>query len=246
MRDGSGSMGRGALRWPGRVPLCISLIFRTRSVWLAVYIHGIKGRAAGFDWTAGWGRSMQYVVDGVVETGADHGRHANGMAVGVRAGSWVCLGRVPGLGLGLELELRVSSTRRGHGFGEGEMVSGRRTGSPVNVSRGSFLGFPSLGSSASSGLLWVSRSRRAYPPTGDRLLRSCGERGLVPNIAMANGKGQRLEGARFLSPDFPSLFSCRRPHWLRQREGEVGKARRGCHWTTPAASAAQSWLSFKG
>lgn len=89
MRDGSGPMGRGALRWPGRVPLCISLISRARSVWLAVYIHGIKGRAAGFDWTAGWGRSMQYVVDGVVETGADHGRHANDMAVGVRAGS-VC------------------------------------------------------------------------------------------------------------------------------------------------------------
>lgn len=118
MRDGTVPMGRGALRWPGRVPLCISLISRARSVWLAVYIHGIKGRAAGFDWTAGWGRSMQYVVDGVVETGADHGRHANDMAVGVRAGS-VC----PSGGGYRDWDWDWDdcvSRRRGPGFVEGE------------------------------------------------------------------------------------------------------------------------------
>lgn len=89
--------------------------------------------------------------------------------------------------------------------------------SPVNLSRGGSF-WDSLASSASCGSLWVSRSRRALSPHW----RSPAARGEW------NGKWQRAEiGGRAVSapPIFPSLFSSRRPHWLRQREGESRKKR---------------------
>lgn len=89
--------------------------------------------------------------------------------------------------------------------------------SPVNLSRGGvFLGFPWFFC-----FLWspsdLSQSPGVIPP----LAIACCERRV--EWQMAKGRDWRARG--FCPPIFPSLFSCRRPHWLRQREGESRKKR---------------------
>ena len=215
MRGGSGPMGRGALCWSDRVPLCISLISRARSVWLAVYIHGIKGRAAGFDWTACWGRSMQYVVDGVVEsleTGADYGRHANDMAVSaLRQVRLLGLGQ--GVGVGLGLGLRVSSVSMGRRVG-----GGRGAGRDADCLFGRSPIFLSLVLLVLSGSLAVAgRMPRWRSPAAQRGLVTAGA--YCPRYC----KGKDWMGVQILPRISLLYFLVDNLTGSLQREGEVKK-----------------------